>query len=219
MGTELNSSAPNRCARLLRGEHIFRSGDRAPYVYMVRKGAVKTYILSTDGEEQIISFLSPGDIAGIDTFGHTSQTRNAMALEDSEVCRLPLDNLVNACTRNPGLHSRIMDAVSREVHRLQSMLKMERMTAEQRIAMFLLNQARRQAGQGHDLPLVHLAMTRGDIGRFLDLAVETVSRNLTRLQSLGYILVDRNTIELLDSERLQQLARGRPAAGGAAVAA
>jgi CRP/FNR family transcriptional regulator len=189
------------------GHHLFRSGDAVACVFVLRSGALKTYVNSADGEEQILAFHSPGDVVGVEGIATGRHTRNTVALSRSEVCRVPIEALIQASGRNSALQASLLDSMGREIQRLQGMLRLERMTAEQRIAFFLINQARRQArGSSVDSRrVVQLAMSRGEIGRFLDLATETVSRCLTRLQNAGMIRISRNEIELLNVSAMQRL--------------
>jgi CRP/FNR family transcriptional regulator len=193
---------------VVRGDHVFREHDRLRYIYILRRGVLKCYTISVDGEEQVLAFLSPGDVAGIEALGGGLQTSNAVALTDSELRRLPVADLAHPYSHNPALHGMALDASSREIQRLQSMLKMTRLPAEQRIATFLLNQALRLGNQAEPTLAFSLFMTRGDIGRFLGLAVETVSRMFTRLQAVGCIIIDHNMVELVDIDRLREAARG-----------
>lgn len=195
-----------------RGQHLFRAGEAIRCVFVLRSGAVKTYVTAASGDEQILGFYSPGDVIGYDSLSASKQSRNAVALVPSEVCRIPLESLVQNCTRSADLLNRLLAGMGQEIQRLQGMLKMERLTAEQRIALFLLNQARRQGRtEGSDGGYVlQLAMTRGEIGRFLDLATETVSRTLTRLKDAGLIQIDRGSIRLLKPTALQRIVQSQP---------
>jgi len=196
---------------LSRGQHLFRVGEGVNCVYMLRSGAVKTYLMTASGDEQILGFFSPGDIIGFDSLAVGKHGRNAVALVGSEVCRIPLESLLQDCGRDRGLLTRLLSGMGQEIQRLQAMLKMERLTAEQRIALFLINQARRQSrGEGVSLNRsVQLTMTRGEIGRFLDLATETVSRTLTKLKDAGLIAIERNSVEFRDLAALQRMAQGQ----------
>lgn len=202
-------SGNNAVSRLASGQHLFRAGDAVTGVYVLRSGALKTYVTSADGEEQILAFHSAGDIIGLDSMGGGRHSRSTVTLSAAEVCRLPVEALSEACARDRVLQQGLLEGMSREIQRLQSMLRLERMTADQRIAFFLLSQARRQlrGSRAVTARTVQLPMSRGEIGRFLDLATETVSRCLTRLQAGGSIRISRNDIELLDPIALQEVAQ------------
>jgi len=222
--------------RLRRGEHLFHVGDGMPYVYLVRRGLLKTYVRTSGGNERDCALLTEDDFAGLDALAGGSQTRNAVALADSEVCRLPVESLLRACMGDQRQYNRLLAEMGRELKQMQSMLQRDEMTAEQRVATFLLDRARgpeprgcfnrraapawpetgslraRDAASAHEetpaYPMVDLSMTRCDIARLLDLSAESVSRTLLRLQSLGCVIVEDAAVQLIDSGRLQQLARG-----------
>jgi CRP/FNR family transcriptional regulator len=218
LGRQFGEAGEGACASsvsLKADQHLFRTGDNAHSIYMLRSGALKAYVTSPDGEEQILAFYSPGDVIGLESMADGRRSRNVVTLAASEVCRVPVDTLAQACGRSSDLQSTLVEGMGREIQRLQGMLRLERMPADRRIALFLLNQARRQ---GRDTEqqgrrVVSLPMSRGEIGRFLDLATETVSRCLTRLQASGAIRISRNDIELLDIKALQGLTQ--PAAASA----
>ncbi|MCK9193298.1 MAG: cyclic nucleotide-binding domain-containing protein [Nevskia sp.] len=195
-----------------RGQHLFRAGEAIHCVFVLRSGAIKTYVTAASGDEQILGFYSPGDVIGYDSISAGKHSRNAVALVPAEVCRIPLESLVQSCAQSADLLNRLLAGMGQEIQRLQGMLKMERLTAEQRIALFLLNQARRQgrtegSAGGY---VLQLAMTRGEIGRFLDLATETVSRTLTRLKEAGLIQIDRSGIRLLNPTALHRIVQSQP---------
>ena len=195
-----------------RGEHVYSVGDLSNCVYVLRRGALKTYVVSADGDEQILAFHSAGDLIGFDALSGGRQTRNTVALSHAEVCRLPIEHLNGGGDVGGVLHNRMLEGLNREIQRLQSMLKLDRLTAEQRICFFLVSQARRQGSDGGRYR-VNLVMTRSEIGCFLDLATETVSRMFTRLQNLGLISVERHVVELLKLSELQDMARSTSSAG------
>ncbi len=201
--------ASGACAvtRMNLGQHLFRAGDAVACVYVLRSGSLKGYLTTPEGEEQILAFYSAGDVIGLEAIAGGRHGRHCVTLSAVEVCRVPVDALIEACGRDRSLHANLLDGMGREIQRLQSMLRMERLNADQRLASFLLSQARRQlrAGGVEGKRTVQLAMTRGEIGRFLDLATETVSRCLTRLQAAGSIRISRNEIELVDAAALQRL--------------
>lgn len=207
-------------SRMGTGQHLFRAGDAVACVYVLRSGSLKAYLTTPEGEEQILAFFSPGDVIGLEAIAGGRHARHCVSLSAVEVCRVPVESLIEACGRDRALHASLLDGMGREIQRLQSMLRLERLSAEQRMASFLLSQARRQsrAAGGEGKRTVQLAMTRGEIGRFLDLATETVSRCLTRLQSAGAIRISRNEIELLDAAGLQRLVQA-PASEGRRMAA
>lgn len=188
------------------GSHLFRVGDLFQSLYVVRSGSIKTYLTSEDGEEQILGFHQPGDIVGFDAIARGRHPCSAAALETSSVCALSFPKLTKLCQESPQLYSRLVVMMSRETLRLTDSLLLGRRSAEQRVATFLLVQAERQSERGYSPTALTLSMSRTDIGKYLGLTVETVSRLLTRFQDLGLLAKERNQIRINDLDALRQLA-------------
>lgn len=190
-----------------RGEHLFRPGERFESLFLVRSGAVKTFMISETGEEQVIGFHMPGDLIGFDGIDSGRYECGASALDTSSVCALPFDRLGKLCARSRTVFERLAAGMSRNALRDESMLLvLGRKSAEQRMATFLVDQAAKLRRHGMCGSEINLAMSRADIGSYLALAVETVSRVLTRLQESGLIRVRRNQINILDADRLARVA-------------
>ncbi|TXH03572.1 MAG: cyclic nucleotide-binding domain-containing protein [Nevskiaceae bacterium] len=211
-------SAPAALARELeRGDLLFRSGDNAGALFVVRSGAVKTCRLGEDGSEQILGFYLPGEIVGFDAITQGRYVADAMALKATQLCRIACQPAASASGDGSLLPERLMTGFGQEVQRLQNLLVLERCSAEQRLARFLLQMADKQARLGRSSRYVSLPMARGDIGRFLHLATETVSRMFTRLAGLGWIRIEGSGVEILDAAALAgsrpqpALRRDRPA--------
>ncbi|MDI1301106.1 MAG: fumarate/nitrate reduction transcriptional regulator Fnr [bacterium] len=192
---------------LPRGTPLFRQGDAFQSLYAVRSGAIKTCLTPPDGAEHITGFYLPGEIVGLDSLGRTHHGSSAMALESSTVCAIPFAQLETLALKLPGLQHHLFKLLSAEIHSDQQLLLLlGKRSAEARITAFLLAVAtrhkRRQLSENH----FHLPMSRTDIGNHLGLAIETVSRVLTRLQQTGVLEVDGKDIRILDRERLCQLA-------------
>jgi CRP/FNR family transcriptional regulator, anaerobic regulatory protein len=187
------------------GSHLFRVGDPFQSLYVVRSGSVKTYLTSEDGEEQILGFHQPGDIVGFDAISRGRHPCSAAALETSSVCTLSFQKLTKVCQDSPQLLARLVQMMSRETLRLTDSLLLGRRSAEQRVATFLLVQAERQAERGYSPTALTLAMSRTDIGKYLGLTVETVSRILTRFQDLGLLAKERNQVRINDLGALRQV--------------
>jgi CRP/FNR family transcriptional regulator len=187
------------------GSHLFRVGDPFQSLYVVRSGSIKTYLTSEDGEEQILGFHQPGDIVGFDAIARGRHPCSAAALETSSVCTLSFHRLTKLCQASPQLLSRLVEMMSRETLRLTDSLLLGRRSAEQRVATFLLVQAERQAERGYSPTALTLSMSRTDIGKYLGLTVETVSRILTRFQDLGLLAKERNQIRINGLDELRQV--------------
>jgi CRP/FNR family transcriptional regulator len=181
-------------------------GDLFGSLYVIRSGSVKTYLTSEDGEEQILGFHQPGDVIGFDAIAEGRHPCSAAALETSSVCILSFSDLTRLCHESPPAFHRFVETMSRETLRLVDSLLLGRRTAEQRVAAFLLTHAERQGERGYSPRAITLAMSRTDIGKYLGLTVETVSRILTRLQEVGLLTKERNQIRVHDLEALRRIA-------------
>ncbi len=195
--------------RVLReGAHLFRMDDAFESLYVVRSGSLKSYLSSEEGEEQILGFYSPGEVIGLDAIAAKRHARGACALETSSVCVLPFDLLTRLSQRMPKLYEQLIHSMSRELLRLAERLVLSRRPAEQRVAAFLLELSERQGGRGYSRNLLTLPMSRTDVGKYLGLTVETVSRVLGRLQEMGLLRKGRCQVQLHDRAALEALARG-----------
>jgi CRP/FNR family transcriptional regulator len=189
-----------------RGKHLHCIDDKVEHLYVVRSGAVKSYQLTADGEEQIMGFHLPGDVIGIDAIATGAFQSSAVAIVATEVCRLPMAAINTRSAESPAFRQTILGGVGREIRRLHRLLYLERCSAEQRLAAFLLGHARKLPKAGGTQMTVTLPMSRADIGKFLDLATETVSRMFSKLQAAGIIAVQGADVELLNIAALQSYA-------------
>lgn len=191
-----------------KGEYLFYAGQSLKSMFAVHSGSIKTFILSNEGDEQILGFQMPGDILGFDALGHDVYSCSAVALETSSVCVLPVKPLQELCAKVPALGEHVMALMSNEIGNQQEMmLTLAKKSAEARIAALLMSISNRFYARGFSANHFHLSMSRHDIGNYLGLAVETVSRLLTHLHEVGIIMVDRRYIKILDMPRLRKLAQ------------
>lgn len=196
-----------------RGDYLYRSGSGFQSLYAIRTGFFKTQVLHEDGREQVTGFQMPGEIIGLDAISTDTHTCDAVALEDSEVCELPFDRLEELSRELPNLQRHLHKIMSREIVRDQGiMLLLGSMRAEERLAAFLLNLSHRFAARGYSPSAFRLRMTRQEIGSYLGLKLETVSRTLSAFQETRLIGVRNKSIELLDIQRLLRLIGQQPAA-------
>jgi CRP/FNR family transcriptional regulator len=192
---------------LHRGEYLYRAGEPFQALYMIRSGVIKTYFISEDGEEQILGFHLPGEIIGYDGIAESEFPSNATALDTSSICRLGIDGMEKHYSRSPQLQNALLKGMSREILRHENMLMLlGKKKADQRLASFLLSRSTYQSRHGYSATVFTLAMTRTDIGKYLGLTVETVSRVLSRLQAQEVIAVHTNQIQILDLDALRCLA-------------
>jgi CRP/FNR family transcriptional regulator len=191
---------------LHKNDFLYRDGDSTRAIYAVRSGCVKTMTESANGDEQIVGFHLPGELLGLDGFADGVHTCNALALETSSVCELPLDQLENICYELPSLQKQMRRIMGKEVsndHKL--LLLLGKMTAEERLASFLLSLSARMEERHWKDNEFNLSMPRQDIANYLGMAVETVSRLFATFQSEKIIDVDRRHITILDKERLRSI--------------
>lgn len=197
-----------------RGAHIFRMGDPFDAVYMVRSGAVKTYWLAADGDQQVTGFYLPGEVFGLCSVSSDSYLNSAVALDTSGICTIPYAQLQRLCLSSEEVLSRLMGRLSGRIRESEeAFIVLGHKSADERMAWFLMDISRRQARLGLRAGEINLPMTRTDIGSYLMLAVETVSRVLTRLQAKRMIEVRRNQVLIKSPEGLLDLAES--SAGGA----
>ena len=190
-----------------RGDQLFASGDKFRSIYAVRSGSLKTSVLTEDGREQVTGFFLPGEIVGLDAIGTDEHTCTARALETTGVCEIPYDELESIGERIPSLPRQLLRIMSREMHHDQLMLLLlGKRSADERLAAFLFSLSQRFDLRGYSPNEFNLSMSRNDIGNYLGLAVETVSRLFSRLQEDGILLVHSRHVQLRDIARLQALA-------------
>jgi len=196
--------------RLKKGEILFRPGDPFTALHAVRLGSTMTTVLAEDGREQVCGYHLPGDLLGLDGVEAGQHRGQSIALEDSEICSLPLERLEELARHAPALQRNLLRFMSREIDRDHyMMLLLGSMRAEERLAAFLLNLAHRYRQRGYSSTEFVLRMTREEIGSFLGLKLETVSRLFSRFQQEGLVQTQGRAVKLLDVTALKQLAGQR----------
>lgn len=192
-----------------RGSSLYRIGDPFRNLYAVRTGAFKTIDLSEDGSEKITGFYLSGEILGLDAISTDRQNFGAVALEDSEVCVVPFDRLEELLREIPALQHHFHKIMSRDIMRDQGlMLLLAGMKADARLSAFVIGLSQRFANLGYSAVRFRLRMTREEIGSYLGLKLETVSRAFSRFQDDGILSVRQRQIEVLDPDALQRLVNG-----------
>lgn len=195
-----------RTRPLQRGDILFRSGDKFRSLYAVRSGCLKLHTASDLGEEQIIGFYLPGEIVGLDGLDNSAHSCTAVALETSSLCGLPYTNLTDICKRVPALNDQLFRLMGRELSQdNQLLLTITKKNAEERIATFLLSLSSRFKRLGYSATEFKLSMSRSDIGNYLGLTIETVSRGMNKFQKLGLIGIERKFVRILDMPALKNL--------------
>ncbi|AIY65475.1 fumarate/nitrate reduction transcriptional regulator Fnr [Pseudoalteromonas piratica] len=192
---------------LHKGDYLFEAGQPLRSIYAVRSGSFKSYTLTESGEEQITGFHLAGDIVGFDGISTMSHRSYAQAMETAMVCEIPFTTLDDLSGKLPKLRHQVMRMMSNEINYDQEMLLMlNKKTAEERLAAFLANLSTRFGERGFSKKEFRLTMTRGEIGNYLGLTVETISRLLSRFQKAEIIKVEGKFITILNTDELFKVA-------------
>lgn len=189
-------------------KHVFREGDDSTGLYVIKGGSVKLYLTTENGEEQVLGFYMRGDVVGLDGQENLPHNSSAIALETTSICKLPLNYLSDRGVRR-GYPPLIAEQMARD-HNLVLMLASK--DSDGRLASFLFDLSRRFEKSGYYSTVFNLSMSRQDIGSYLGLTIETVSRTLSRFQDSGLLLVSRRKLEILDFDLLKQVAGSQASA-------
>ena len=188
------------------GQHLFRPGDKSHALFAVRSGALKTYCITEDGEEQVLGFTLPGELVGMDGLSGGAYSSASVVLETSSICELPYNKLEGLCHELPGLQKQMFSLIGREITADQHMLMLlGKRTAEERLASFLLSLSTRYSQRGLSATEFNLPMSRQDIGNYLGLAIETVSRLFAQMQERKVLKVNRRQITILEPGNLKSM--------------
>jgi CRP/FNR family transcriptional regulator len=196
----------NRRRPIRRGDYLYRAGTALESLHAIRTGFLKSAVLHEDGREQVAGFHMMGDLMGLDAISTGRHLCDAVALEDSEICEIPLAALEQLSRDIPSLLQHFHRIMSREIVRDHGvMLLLGTMRAEERLAAFLLNLSQRFAARGYSPREFHLRMTREEIGSYLGLKLETISRALSRFQEEGVLEVRTKRVKIRDMDALRQM--------------
>ena len=191
---------------LKKGEFLYRHNDDFSSVYAIRSGSVKTYLVLDDGSEQITGFHLPGELVGFDAISRNSHNTYAKALETSSICEIPFEKLEHLACKLPSLQHQLLSIMSKEIHHDEEMLSLlGKKSADQKLASLLLSLSTRHHERGFSATEFNLSMSRTDIGNYLGLAVETVSRLFTRFQEQGLLETKGKLVRLKDLEALRNM--------------
>jgi len=192
--------------RMKRGETLFNAGDEFKAVYAIRSGFFKTSLPDGEGREQVTGFFMGGELLGMDGVGSGRYNGAAIALEDSEVCVMPFALVEEMAREVPQLQRHLHSVLAREIVRDHGvMMLLGSMRAEQRLAAFLSNLSKRLLRRGYSASDFHLRMTRDEIGSYLGLKLETVSRLFSQFQKEGLIEVEQKHVRILDIPGLERV--------------
>lgn len=190
-----------------RDSHLFHAGQDLKSVCVVRSGTVKTYQLSTEGDEVVTGFHLPGELIGLDAIGSGKHPEFAVALEDSTYCEIPFRDFQRILDESPELNRLMLKLLSVDMAETRELLLIiGRMEARARVAMFLLNLSRRLKRRGEDGLRFRLSMDRRDLANYLGLTIETVSRTLSWMQKEGMLSVRGKLVELHELDELLETA-------------
>lgn len=192
--------------KVKRGSTLFRTGEKFTSLFAIRTGFFKTSVVSEDGKDQVTGFQMAGEIIGLDGIVNDHHTCEAVALEDAEVCVMPFDRVEELSREVVSLQRHVHKIMSREIVREHGvMLLLGSMRAEERLAAFLLNLVQRLNARGFSQTELVLRMTREEIGSYLGLKLETVSRTFSKFVEDGIVEVKQRHIRILNAEMLKDI--------------
>ena len=197
--------------KVKRGDTLFTNGEKFTSLYAIRTGFFKTCLATEDGRDQVTGFQMAGEIIGLDGIVSDQHSCDAVALEDAEVCVMPFANVEELSREFPVLQRHVHKIMSREIVRDHGvMLLLGSMRAEERLATFLLNLSQRFTARGFSASEFILRMTREEIGSYLGLKLETVSRTFSKFVEDGIVEVKQRHVKILDPEALQRMVNAQP---------
>lgn len=189
-----------------RGDTLFRSGDKFSSLYAIRTGFFKTCVATEDGRDQVTGFQMAGEVIGLDGIVSDNHSCDAVALEDAEVCVMPYDRIEDLSREVHGLQRHVHKIMSREIVREHGvMLLLGSMRAEERLAAFLLNLVQRLHARGFSQSELILRMSREEIGSFLGMKIETVSRTFSKFADEGIVEVKQRHVRIMNTQALKDI--------------
>ena len=192
---------------LQKNDHVYREHDKFTSVFAVRSGTIKTYRVTNDGQEQITGFYFPGEIIGMDGIGTGQYANSAKTLETAAICEIPFERLESLSTEVPNMQRHFFQLMSQEITSDQQLITLlSKNSAEERIAALLISISARMVRRKLSGTQFRLPMSRTDIGNYLGLTIETVSRVFSRFKKQNLVEVDGKEITLLDLEALREIA-------------
>ncbi len=194
---------------LHKGDFLFRSGEEFKALYAVKLGSVKIYIIDKQGVEQIVGFYFPGEILGLDGIEHHKHSCYASAMETSSLCPIPYSDFSEVCLRVPDFQEQMFRLLSKEfTHENKMLLSINNKNSEEKIATFLSSLAFRFKKLGYSDKEFYLPMSRQEIGNYLGLRIETVSRVFTKFQKKELIELQKKLITIKDNALLEDVCTG-----------
>lgn len=190
--------------KIARGDILYRNGEKFSALYAIRTGFFKTTVAAEDGRDQVTGFQMAGEVIGLDGIVSDHHTCDAVALEDAEVCVMNFDRLEDLSREINALQRHVHKIMSREIVRENGvMLLLGSMRADERLAAFLLNLVQRLHARGFSQSELVLRMTREEIGSYLGLKLETVSRTFSKFVEEGIVEVKQRHVRILNPDALK----------------
>jgi len=196
--------------RIAAGQTLYHPGDRFQFIYAVRSGTFKSSLAMAGGREQVSGFHMAGELMGLDGVANGVHASSATALEDAEVCAIQYSHLGELAAENGNLQMALARLMSREIVREHSlMVLLGSMNAEERLAAFLINLSQRMKARGYSSSEFHLRMSRAEIGSYLGMKLETVSRTFSAFQQQRLLDVDKKHVRIIDLDGLTRTFEAR----------
>jgi CRP/FNR family transcriptional regulator len=192
---------------LQKGDYLYRAGEAFHSVFAIRSGTIKTISVSSDGQEQVTGFYLPGEVVGMDGLAQNQYSNSAIALETSAICEIPFSRMEELSLQIPSLQRHFFQLMSKEITADQQLITLlSKNSAEERVASLLLSISTRNHHRQLSATQFRLPMSRADIGNYLGLTIETVSRVFSRFQKQELLAVDKKEIIIRDLPGLKAAA-------------
>jgi len=197
----------DKTLKIKKRDAVFQANKKLDGIYAVKSGAIKTSIANEDGQEQVLEFHLPGDMFGFDAFSSGSHRCDAVALEDTLLCKIPIEVFDNLCERLPGLRRELRHQVGKEIaHNQRLLLSLGQQQTDERLATYLIQVSSHYQSRGFSNKEFVLPMPRQDLSNYLGMAVETLSRIISRMTEDKIIKVERRMVIISNMEKLIELA-------------
>jgi len=197
----------DKTVKIPKKHELYKANEDINGIYAVKSGALKTSIINSEGQEQILEFHLPGDLLGFDAFATNTHSCDAIALEDSLLCKLPMEVFENLCDKLPGLRRVMMQQIGKEIsHSQHLLLSLGQLPTEERLASYLLQLAEHFHARGFSKSEYILPMSRQDLSNYLGMAVETLSRIISRMSNDKLIKIEQRKVIITDIVKLEKLA-------------
>jgi CRP/FNR family transcriptional regulator len=197
----------DKTLKLKKKEPVFKAKRVQQGIYAVKSGAIKTTIANSDGQEQVLGFHLPGDLLGFDAFNTGEHTCDAIAIEDTLLCKISMEVFDDLCDRLPGMRKELIHQVGKEItHSQKQLFSLGQQQTDERLGVFLLELSQHYQSRGFSCKEFLLPMSRQDLANYLGMAVETLSRIISRLSEQGIFKIEKRMVFIHDYSALENLA-------------